>query len=107
MDWFGRRYLPQGLPESLDGGDPGVSPLFADHHDVAPALIFAAGQDPLRDDAVRYGRALDAAGVPNRLVSYPDAIHGFISMPRIAAEAALAVSAIVSTLTVPSRSPTH
>jgi acetyl esterase len=107
MDWFGRRYLPQGLPESLDGGDPEVSPLFADHHDVAPALIFAAGQDPLRDDAVRYGQALDAAGVPYRLVSYPEAIHGFISMPRVASEAALAVSQIVSTLTVPAQTSAH
>jgi acetyl esterase len=29
MDWFGRRYLPQGEPDSLPGDDPRVSPLFA------------------------------------------------------------------------------
>jgi acetyl esterase len=98
MDWFGRRYLPQGLPDSLPGDDPGVSPLFADHIDVAPALIIAAGQDPLRDDAFRYGEALDAAGVSNRVVLYPDAIHGFISMPRLAPEAALAAVEIAETL---------
>jgi acetyl esterase len=98
MDWFGRRYLPQGLPDSLPGDDPGVSPLFADHAGVAPALIIAAGQDPLRDDAFRYGEALDAAGVPNRVVLYPEAIHGFISMPRLAPEATLAAVEIAETL---------
>ena len=99
MDWFGRRYLPQGLPDSLPGDDPWVSPLFApDHSDLAPALIFAAGQDPLRDDAFRYGEALDAAGVPNRVVLYPDGIHGFISMPRLTAEASLALDEIAATL---------
>lgn len=100
MDWFGRRYLPQGLPDSLPGDDPWVSPLFAlDHTHLAPALIFAAGQDPLRDDALRYGEALDAAGVPTRLVSYPEAIHGFISMPRISSDASNAVAEIVAALT--------
>ncbi len=99
MDWFGRRYLPQGEPDSLSGDDPWVSPLFAlDHTDLAPALIFAAGQDPLRDDALRYGEALDAAGVPTRVLSYPDAIHGFISMPRISSDASRAVAEIVATL---------
>jgi len=98
MDWYGRRYLPQGLPDSLPSDHPSVSPLFADHTDLAPALIIGAGQDPLRDDAIRYGLALDAAGVANRVVVYPDAIHGFIAMPRIAAEASAAVREIVATL---------
>jgi acetyl esterase len=99
MDWFGRRYLPQGGPGSLAGDDPQVSPIFApDHADLAPALIFAAGQDPLRDDALRYGAALDAAGVPNRVVLYRDGIHGFISMPRLTTEAGLALVEITRTL---------
>lgn len=99
LDWFGRRYLPQGLPHSLHGDDPEVSPLFAnDHRDLAPALIIAAGQDPLRDDATRYAQALDAAGVPNRVVVYPDAIHGFISMPTLAPAASLALAEIAETL---------
>ena len=99
MDWYGRRYLPQGLPDSLSGDDPWVSPLFAlDHSDLAPALIIAGGQDPLRDDAVRYGTALEAASVPHRLLVYPEAIHGFISMPRIAVEASPAMLQIVASL---------
>lgn len=100
LDWYGRRYLPQGGPDSLSGSDPWVSPLFAaDHSDLAPALIIGAGQDPLRDDALRYGEALTAAGVPTRVTVYPEAIHGFISMPRIAPEAAVAAREIVATLT--------
>lgn len=101
LDWYGRRYLPQGLPDSLSSDHPSVSPLFADHTDLAPALIIAAGQDPLRDDAIRYAQALDAAGVGNRVVVYPNAIHGFISMPRIAVEASAALQEIVATLTSP------
>jgi len=99
MDWYGRRYLPQDLPTSVAFDDPWVSPLFAtDHTDLAPALIIAAGQDPLRDDAIRYGSALDDAGVPHQVILYPDAIHGFISMPRIDAAARPALDQIVSTL---------
>jgi acetyl esterase len=82
LDWYGRRYLPQGLPSSIAYDDPQVSPLFApDHRDLAPALIIAAGRDPLRDDAVRYADALRKADVPTRLVTYPEAIHGFLSIP--------------------------
>jgi acetyl esterase/lipase len=36
--------------------------------------------------------------VPNRVICYPDAIHGFISMPRITSEASAAVAEIVATL---------
>lgn len=99
MDWYGRRYLPQGLPDSLSSDHPSVSPLFAEHADLAPALIIAAGQDPLRDDALRYADALERAQVPHRVVLYPDAIHGFIAMPRIVVEASAAVQEIVASLT--------
>jgi acetyl esterase len=82
LDWYGRRYLPQGLPSSISRDDPRVSPLFApDHRDLAPALIIAAGQDPLRDDATRYAEALTNAGVSTRLLTYAEAIHGFMSIP--------------------------
>ncbi len=96
LDWYGRRYLPQGLPSSIAYDDPQVSPLFApDHRDLAPALIIAAGQDPLRDDAIRYAEALRNAEVTTRLVTYPEAIHGFMSIPMFepAAREALGVIA--------------
>ncbi len=82
MDWFGRCYVPQGLPDSIAPDDPRVSPLHApDHSDLPPTLVVAAGQDPLRDDALRYADVLEAAGVPVRRVVYPEAIHGFASIP--------------------------
>lgn len=99
LDWYGRRYLPQGRPDSLAGDDPWVSPIFAaDHSELAPALIFAAGQDPLRDDALRYAETLRSAGVAARTVLYPDAIHGFVSIPLFEPAARQAVAEIVAEL---------
>lgn len=96
LDWYGRRYLPQGLPDSLASDDPWVSPIFAlDHSELAPALIFAAGQDPLRDDALRYADKLTDAGVAVRTVLYPEAIHGFASIPLFEPAAREALAEIV------------
>jgi acetyl esterase len=82
LDWYGRRYLPQGTPTSIAYDDPRVSPLHAgDHGDLAPALVIAAGLDPLRDDALRDADALTPARTPVRTVVYPEASHGFMSMP--------------------------
>ena len=59
LDWYGRLYLPQGLATSIAADDPRVSPIFAaDHTDLPPTLVLAAGQDPLRDDAIRYAAVL-------------------------------------------------
>ncbi len=99
LDWYGRCYLPQGLPSSIGYDDPRVSPLFAsDHRDLAPALIIAAGVDPLRDDATRYADVLRRAGVPTQLVTYPDAIHGFLAIPLFEPAAREALDVIVTEL---------
>lgn len=101
MDWYGRRYLPAGLPTSIASDDPRVSPIFArSHADLPPALIFAAGQDPLRDDALRYADKLTEAGVSVRTVVYPEAIHGFSSIPLFEPAAREALAEIVSELAV-------
>ena len=82
LDWYGRLYLPQGRATSIPADDPRVSPIFAaDHTELAPALIIAASEDPLRDDATRYAAVLSAAGVPVELRMYESAIHGFLSIP--------------------------
>lgn len=99
MDWYGRQYLPQDRPDGLRSDDPSISPLFhPDLSDVAPALVIGAGQDPLRDDAVRYAEALRDAGVPADLLVYPEAVHGFVSMPRVAPEAEPALQATIDAL---------
>ena len=99
LDWYGRLYLPQGLATSIAADDPRVSPIFAaDHTDLPPALVLVAGQDPLRDDAIRYAAVLEAAGVPVTTRVFPDAIHGFLSIPHFEPDAHPAVQAIVAHL---------
>jgi acetyl esterase len=99
LDWYGRLYLPQGLDTSIAADDPRVSPIFAaDHTDLPPTLVIVAGQDPLRDDATRYAAVLAAAGVPVTTRVYPDAIHGFLSIPLFEPAAHDAVEVIVDAL---------
>jgi len=99
IEWYGRQYVPQGLPHSLPLDDPRVSPLHAiDHTDLPPALVVAAGQDPLRDDALAYAAALDRSGVVVRTVLYPEAVHGFVSIPRFEPAAAQALDEVVAHL---------
>ena len=103
LDWYGRLYLPQGLDTSIPADDPRVSPIFAaDHTDLPPTLVLVAGEDPLRDDGTRYAEVLAAAGVPVQTRVFPDAIHGFLSIPRFEPAAHLAMDAIVAQL-VPDR----
>lgn len=68
-----------------DPKDPYASPLFADHHDLPPALIQTAQYDPLRDQGPVYAAALRDAGVEVRLTNYVDAVHGYISLPGVVA----------------------
>ena len=103
MDWYGRQYLPQGGPTSIASDDPRVSPLFAtDHRDLPPALLVAAGRDPLRDDVARYAGVLRGAGVRVTEVTYPDAIHGFVSMPWLQPDARDAADRVVDAVTATS-----
>jgi len=99
LDWYGRLYLPQGLDTSIAADDPRVSPIFAaDHTDLPPALVLIAGDDPLRDDATRYAAVLAAAGVRVQTQVFPDAIHGFLSIPLFEPAAHEALGAIVDYL---------
>ncbi len=99
VDWYGRQYVPQGLPHSIALDDPRVSPLRAhDHADLPPALLVAAGLDPLRDDALAYAAALERSGVAVRTVLYPDAVHGFLSIPRFEPAAGQALDEVVAHL---------
>ena len=80
MEWFRDLYLPDD--ESRTG--PDASPLFAeDLSGLPPALVIAAGFDPLRDDAKAYAEALTAAGVTTEYICYGGMIHGFLNMPAV------------------------
>jgi cation diffusion facilitator CzcD-associated flavoprotein CzcO/acetyl esterase/lipase len=55
---------------------------------LPPALVVSAECDPLRDEGEDYGRALEAAGVPTRVVRLAGMVHGAYNMsayvPRVA-----------------------
>src|SRR6478672_2009606 len=67
-----------------DANDPMASPILADDLvGLPPALIQVAEYDPLRDDGIRYARALQAAGTPVRLTEYVGMPHGYFSFPKV------------------------
>jgi acetyl esterase/lipase len=81
-----------------DRKDPYVSPLYANHDGLPPALIQTAQYDPLRDEGTAYAAALRDAGVEVRLTNYVDAVHGYASLPRVCPSAGQALSEAVDTL---------
>jgi len=71
---------------------PGMAPGRAKNlADLAPAYIAVAGYDPLRDDGIRYGELLAAAGVPVEVHNAETMVHGYIGYAGVvpAATAAL------------------
>jgi acetyl esterase len=99
LEWFGRQYVPQDGPHPVALDDPRVSPLHAsDHTDLPPALILVGGRDPLHDDGTRYADTLRAADVPARVLDYPGAVHGFMSLPRLSRDARTGADEVVDFL---------
>ncbi|MEI7715605.1 MAG: alpha/beta hydrolase [Mycobacterium sp.] len=58
---------------------PAMAPGRAENlRDLAPAYIGVAGYDPLRDDGIRYGELLAAAGVPVEVHNAETLVHGYL-----------------------------
>ncbi|MEY8016818.1 alpha/beta hydrolase [Mycobacterium servetii] len=58
---------------------PGMAPGRAGNlAGLPPAYIGVAGYDPLRDDGIRYGELLAAAGVPVEVHNAETMVHGFL-----------------------------
>jgi acetyl esterase len=71
---------------------PGMAPGRAKNlADLPPAYIGVAGHDPLRDDGIRYGELLAAAGVPTEVHNAQTLVHGYVGYAGVvpAATAAL------------------
>jgi acetyl esterase len=71
---------------------PGMAPGRAENlADLPPAYIGVAGHDPLRDDGIRYGELLAAAGVPTEVHNAQTLVHGYLGYAGVvpAATAAL------------------
>ncbi len=95
MEWFRGHYLSD--PAEIE--DPRASPLRApDLSGVAPALIFTAGIDPLRDEGRAYADRLTAAGVKTVHREFESLIHGFIGMRGALQAAARAMDDMVAGL---------
>ncbi|KAA8960262.1 alpha/beta hydrolase [Mycobacterium sp.] len=63
----------------LSDPPPGLAPGRAkDFAGLAPAYIAVAGHDPLRDDGMRYGELLAAAGVPVEVHNAATLVHGYL-----------------------------
>ncbi len=93
MEWFRGHYL-KDLSE-ID--DPRASPLRApDLSGLAPALVFTAGFDPLRDEGRAYADRLTAAGVKTAHREFESLIHGFVGMRGPIAAAARAMDDMVA-----------
>ncbi|MBW0011897.1 alpha/beta hydrolase [Mycobacterium sp.] len=70
--WYAGEVDPSDPP-------PGMAPGRAeDLGNLPPAYIAVAGHDPLRDDGIRYGELLAAAGVPVELHNADTMVHGYL-----------------------------
>jgi acetyl esterase len=93
--WFRDHYAPNPSQST----DPRLSVLLSDHlADFPPTYLTVGGFDPLRDEVLEFGEALDKAGVPVVTRLHPDLIHGFASfcgiLPRAREATAEAVGAL-------------
>ncbi|OBH98655.1 alpha/beta hydrolase [Mycobacterium sp. E2733] len=79
LQWYWDCYVPS----PGDRRHPYASPLRADLHGLPRAVMVVAGHDPLRDEGMAFGTALDAAGVSTVQLRYEGGIHGFMTMPML------------------------
>lgn len=68
-------YVPGGGTRRRD---PLVAPLRGALHDLPPALVVAAGLDPLKDENWAYADKLRRAGIHVQAAEYPNVEHGFV-----------------------------
>jgi len=87
ITWFVDQFLPTHDREQRR--DPEISPLFADLTGLPPAIFTVGTADPLLDDSLFMEARWRAAGQATELHIWPEAPHGFISLPMTVADAGL------------------
>jgi acetyl esterase len=92
-EWYRSQYLAGQAVTPL------AAPLTApDLSGLPPALILGAGLDPLVDDARRYARRLEDAGVAVSYREYADTPHAFLNFPGVLSAAWTAMQDIADDL---------
>jgi acetyl esterase len=86
MRWFGACFTGDRSLDELR--DPDLSPLYAELHDLPPALFTVGDQDPLLDDSLFMAARWGAAGNDAELEVWPESVHGFNLFPLALARAA-------------------
>lgn len=84
--WYARGQDLKNPPSTLV---PGRADDFSG---LAPAYIAVAGHDPLRDDGIRYGELLAAAGVPVEVHNARTLVHGYLGYADVVPAATDAVA---------------
>jgi acetyl esterase/lipase len=88
ITWFGDQFLPHHDLEARR--DPDISPLFAELSGMPPAMFTVGSQDALLDDTLFMEARWRAAGHHTELRVWPEAPHGFLSLPMTVSKAAQA-----------------
>ncbi|ADX81688.1 alpha/beta hydrolase [Saccharolobus islandicus] len=73
--WYNKQYVK----DDNDYYNPLASPVFANPHNLPPALVITAEYDPLRDQGEIYAHKLKMSGVKAISLRYNGMIHGFVS----------------------------
>ena len=68
--------------------------------DLPPAYIAVAGHDPLRDDGIRYGDLLAAAGVPVEVHNAETMVHGYLGYAGVVPAATAAMDRALAALRI-------
>jgi acetyl esterase len=89
ITWFSDQFLPGQEPERRR--DPDISPMYADLRGMPPAIFTIGTEDPLLDDSLFMEARWRLAGHATELHVWPEAPHGFLSLPMSVADGALAV----------------
>ncbi len=87
LNWFADQFLP--MHDREQRRDPDISPLFAELSGMPPAIFTVGTKDALLDDTLFMEARWRAAGHATELRIWPEAPHGFVSLPMTVADAAL------------------